>query len=185
MQTITRHGGGSHFVRPDRVYRTGVLTSTMGYDPGADVQDVMASFTAYPMDLQAPGLSGLGFGATNLPWLTRMRLRYEAWKARRAARLRAQGRGTAMRPEPSLPPGQMAGFGYAFQEGFRGLGLARDMDARDRGVAYPQIGMQIAPAQVGKHEMAMELIHGGVQHGFARAQAGKSWNYWWNQRWNG
>lgn len=172
MQTITRHGGGSHWVRPDRIYRTGVLQSSMGYDPGADVQDVMASFTAYPMDLQAPGLSGLGFGATNLPFLTRLRLRYEAWKARRAARIQAQGRG--MIP---MPPGQMAGFGYSYRDGFG--------DARNHGVAYPQIGMQISPAEVGKHDMAMQLMRSDMPRGFARAQAGKSWNYWWNQRWNG
>ena len=161
----------------------------MGYDPGADVQDVMASFTAYPMDLQAPGLSGLGFGATNLPLLTRMKLRYEAWKARRAARIMARGRG--MIP---TPPGQMAGLGwtyregmsdgYSFHEGMHGLGFVRG-DARMTGVAYPQIGMEISPAEVGKHDMAMELMRSDMPRGFARAQSGKSWNYWWNQRWNG
>lgn len=81
MQTVTRHGGGSHFVRPDRVYRTGVLTSTMGYDPGADVQDVAASFTRYPMDLSLlpTGLSGLSGGL-----FAKMKLKLAAWRARKA-----------------------------------------------------------------------------------------------------
>jgi hypothetical protein len=106
MQVVERHGGGSHFVRPDRVYRTGVLTSTMGYDPGADVQSVAASFTQYPMDLPlpemgieptepsepAPGgnMAGLmGFGAISP--IDKLRLKFSAWKARRRARKILQG----------------------------------------------------------------------------------------------
>ncbi len=85
MQSITRHGGGSHFVRPDRVYRTGVLTSSMGYDPTADVQSVAASFTQFPMDLQAPGLSGLaGFGP-----IDKLRIKFAAWKAQWRAKRQA------------------------------------------------------------------------------------------------
>jgi hypothetical protein len=83
MQLVERHGGGSHYVRPDRVYRTGVLTSTMGYDPGADVQSVAASFTQYPMDLSTSGLQGLG---ANVGLIDKLRIKFATWKARRAAR---------------------------------------------------------------------------------------------------
>jgi hypothetical protein len=176
MQTITRHGGGSHWVRPDRVYRTGVIQSAMGYDPGADVQDVAASFVAYPMDLQAPdsglsGLRGLGaFGVSSMPLLQRLRLRYEAWKARRRAR-------------------QMMGWHYGEglghgNYGMYGLGDS-DGDAREMGVAYPQVGMSLSPPEVSKRDMAQILMSGHVAKGLAVAQAGKSWNRWVNMRWNG
>jgi hypothetical protein len=165
MQTITRHGGGSHYVRPDRVYRTGVLTSTMGYDPNSDVQDVAATFTAYPMDLPTPdsmGFGGLrGLGA--LGPFQQLKLRFNAWRARKKAQ-------------------QMRG--YNFREGMSGL-RGPDGDARMTGVAYPQIGRSIAPEQVGKHDMAMVLMNGGIPNGLAVAQAGYSWDYWINQRWNG
>jgi hypothetical protein len=175
MQVTTRHGGGSHFVRPDRVYRTSVLESTMGYDPGQDVQNVAAAFTAYPMDLQTPaptgngmsGLAGLGaaFGANNMGFMQRMKLRYDAWKARRARAIQMQGTGTR------------------FNQGMYGLGNG---DARRAGgVAYPQVGLSIEPANVGRQDMANILMQSGMQPGIAAAQAGFSWDYWINQRWNG
>jgi hypothetical protein len=184
MQTITRHGGGSHYVRPDRIYRTGVIQSAMGYDPGQDVQDVAASFVAYPMDLQAPangdggmsGLRGFGFGASNLSLLQRMKLRYDAWKARRALKLQAQ---------------QVAGFHFTQgMSGLRGLGHygmygLGDGDARQTGVAYPQVGMSLAPPEVNRRDMAQILMSGNMAPGLAVAQAGKSWNRWVNMRWNG
>jgi hypothetical protein len=163
MQTITRHGGGSHYVRPDRVYRTGVLTSTMNYDPNQDVEDVAAAFTQYPIDMSVPpsvGMSGLGaaFGANNMGLLQKWWLRFKAWRARKG----------------------MAGAGYNFHEGFGGLG-----DAHMIGVAYPQIGLQIEPVQVNKAAMASLLMSGGMEQGYARAHAGQSWNQFWNMRWNG
>jgi hypothetical protein len=164
MQTITRHGGGSHYVRPDRVYRTGVLTSTMNYDPNQDVEDVAAAFTQYPIDMSVPpsvGMSGLGaaFGANNMGLLQKWYLRFKAWRARRS---------------------MMAGAGYNFAQGMGGLGNANPI-----GVAYPQIGQQIEPVQVSKAAMAAVLMSGGMEQGFARAQAGQSWNRFWTQRWNG
>lgn len=173
MQTVTRHGGGSHYVRPDRIYRTGVIQSAMGYDPNADVDDVVASFTAYPMDLQpvdSGTLAGLGaFGVSSMPLLQRLKLRFNAWKARRAMR------------------GGMKGWHYNDgMNGLRGFGNPYPHDgAREDGVAYPQIGQQIAPAEVNKRDMAALLMNGGMARGLARAQAGQSWNHWINKRWNG
>lgn len=160
MQTTTRHGGGSHFVRPDRVYRTGVIASTMGYDPSYDVQQVAASFTQYPMDLAMPsggamaGLRGFGrvLGANNIGLLQRMKLRYHAWKARR----------------------QMQGY-------LRGLGG----DARMTGVAYPQVGFSIMPPPYGRQDFANILIAGGIDPGAAAAKAGYSWDRFVNMRWDG
>jgi hypothetical protein len=179
MQTITRHGGGSHYVRPDRVYRTGVITSTMGYDPNSDVQDVAAAMTAYPMDLPTPasmsfgGLGGFGAFGASMGFLQRAKLRFEAWKARK----RAQQYMTAA--------SRLGMRGWNYRDGMSGLGNGQDGDARNTGVAYPQIGRSIAPEQVGKHDMALVLMNGGIQDGLAIAQAGFSWDYWINQRWNG
>lgn len=163
MQTITRHGGGSHYVRPDRVYRTGVLTSTMAYDPTSDVQDVAAAFTQYPIDMQVPmsaGVSGLrGFGANNIGLLQKLKLRYQAWKARRRG---------------------MMGPGWNYGAGMGGLGHPHMM-----GVAYPQMGQQIEPMQVNRAAMAQILMNGGVDAAAAAAQAGYSWDRWINARWNG
>ncbi len=41
---VERHGGASHFMRPDRVYRTGVLAPMVGYRPGPDVVSVTQAF---------------------------------------------------------------------------------------------------------------------------------------------
>jgi hypothetical protein len=159
MQTITRHGGGSHYVRPDRVYRTGVLTSTMGYDPNQDAQNVAASFTQYPIDLQVPsggalsGLRGLGraLGANNLGLFQRLKLRWAAWKASRG------------------------------MSGLYGLGG----DARNTGVAYPQIGMSLSPLPFTMSDVANTLMASGMPQGQAAAQVGYSADRWANQRWDG
>lgn len=149
---ITRHGGGSHYVRPDRVYRTGVISSTMGYDPGADVQDVAASFTQYPMDL---GLSG--FGA--IPGIfTRMKLRFQAWRASMKAK--------------------------SMMAGLRGLGDFTP-DAYNGGMAYPQVGAAISPPQFAKEAMVAQLTAGGLSPAQARGQVGFSMDRWNNMRWNG
>lgn len=145
----------------------------MGYDPGQDVQNVAAAFTAYPMDLQTPappggGMSGLaGFGAAlganNMGLMRRMKLRYDAWKARRAMQMH----------------------GFRFNEGMYGLRGFGDGDARMTGVAYPQVGLSIEPANVGRQDMANILMQSMIDPGMAAAQAGYSWNHWITKRWNG
>jgi hypothetical protein len=54
-----RHGGGSHFMRPDRVYKTGVLSPMVGYNPGQDVQAVAYEFSTGPQS---------GMALSGLPW---------------------------------------------------------------------------------------------------------------------
>ena len=53
---ITRHGAGSHYVRPDRVYRTGVLQSMYGYSPQQDVMAVAQAFTTGPYNFMQGGM---------------------------------------------------------------------------------------------------------------------------------
>lgn len=48
MSVVIRHGGESHVMRPDRVYRTSVLSPMMNYSPQADVQAVAYAFTQGP-----------------------------------------------------------------------------------------------------------------------------------------
>jgi hypothetical protein len=68
MALIIRHGGEAHVMRPDGVYRTGVLQPMVGYHPGADVRAVGRMFTAR-------GLEGLG----GLNVFERMKLRIQGW----------------------------------------------------------------------------------------------------------
>lgn len=48
MALVVRHGGEAHVMRPDRVYRTSVLSPMMNYSPQADVQAVAYAFTQGP-----------------------------------------------------------------------------------------------------------------------------------------
>lgn len=49
---IARHGGSSHYVRPDAVYKTSVLQSIVGYQPQQDVMGVAQDFTQGPYAFQ-------------------------------------------------------------------------------------------------------------------------------------
>jgi len=169
MQTVTRHGGASHYVRPDRVYRTGVITSTMGYQPGPDAQAVAASFTQYPMDLQVPsngssgvsGLRGLGrvLGATsNIGLFQRIKLRWDALRGRRA----------------------LSGLGWISRAG---MGQATG-NARQTGVAYPQIGLSIMAPPFTQADVANTLMASGMDPGSAYAQTGYTTNWWMGRRWD-
>lgn len=82
MATIIRHTGAAHAMRPDRVYRTGVLSSMFGWNPRADVEMVASSFTLGPPS--GMGLGGLrGLGAAG--FFQRFGLRVKAWVAERKA----------------------------------------------------------------------------------------------------
>lgn len=50
---MARHGAFQHYIRPDAVYRTGVIQPAAYYNPVEDAQAVAAEFVA------APGLAGL------------------------------------------------------------------------------------------------------------------------------
>jgi hypothetical protein len=85
-----RHGSGSHYMRPDRVYRTSVLQSMVGYRPGYDVQQVAHEFTVGPQTgMTLSGLRGLGA-------LDKLRIWWHGVKAR--------ARGGV--PAGFLPPGR-------------------------------------------------------------------------------
>jgi len=104
MTTIVRHGGGSHYMRPDRVYRTSVLQPMVGYRPDVDVQAVAQEFATgpvYGMYADAPGMSGLG--QPNI--FQRMKLRIQgALASRRAQQFMFAGFGQS--PGPAYITGQ-------------------------------------------------------------------------------
>lgn len=90
--TITsRHGGGSHYVRPDRVAYTSVTESIYGYDPTADVQDVAAAMTQGrlgPAQLAGAMLYGPGLST----W-QKIKIKLAAAKARRQVKKMAKAAG--------------------------------------------------------------------------------------------
>jgi len=102
MTTMVRHGASSHYLRPDAVYRTSVIQPMGGFVPQRDVMAVARSFTQGPyMFMQGAssvtpgqGVAGLfgpraqvhlmGLAAANMGFFQKLKMRYQAWKARRA-----------------------------------------------------------------------------------------------------
>ena len=96
---VARHGAGSHYVRPDRIYRTGVIQPMVGFVPQRDVMAIARAFTQGPylfMQGQTQpagqGVAGLGraaqihlmgLAAANMGYFQKLKMRYQAWKARR------------------------------------------------------------------------------------------------------
>lgn len=166
MQTIARHGGGAHYVRPDRVYRTGVLTSVMGYQPDQDVQAVAASFTQYPMDLRV-GLSGLGAG--------------QGWLRSLGARLKSMfGKAPRALPVPMVPPPAQAQSMASVATGL----FTPAATAPSVGMTYAQIGEQVMPVAFGQNALVANLVSDGLPERLAVAQGATSWHRWNSLRWN-
>lgn len=102
MADLIRHGGNAHFVRPDRVIRTGVLSPLVGYQPAADVNSVAMMFTQGPArGMMLSGLRGPG------P-LQRLGLRIKAWVAQRKAARFMQVSGLGMPGTASMQAMQIA-----------------------------------------------------------------------------
>ena len=70
-----QHGDSSHIMRPDRVYRTSVLSPMVGYRPGYDVQRVAQEFTLGPQ-------SGMSLGGLRGTFGDRLRMWWHGAKAR-------------------------------------------------------------------------------------------------------
>ena len=83
-------------VRPDRVYRTSVLSPIVGYQPGAAVQSVATAFTSGGTQLQ--------LGAAPLSAWQRFKLRVRmAGSERRARRMMQQLAKLGLQPQQSAP----------------------------------------------------------------------------------
>jgi len=170
MQIIERHGGGSHWVRPDRVYRTGVLVSTSGFQPNQDVQAVAASFTEGGPNLGLRGLAGAFGAAGNLNFLQRLKLRVDNAVATAKAKLAvkrampAQAQAVAHAP---VPQGRAVGNPFT------------------HGMAYAQIGAQVAPQMISQVQLLAALNAGHLPGPVAQAQVATSLQHWDNLRWRG
>jgi hypothetical protein len=81
MADFVRHGGAGHFMRPDRVIRTSVLSPMVGYDPHADVQAVAMEFTQGPQ--RGMMLQGLGQAGPIRRWWEGVKMRMAARRAQR------------------------------------------------------------------------------------------------------
>lgn len=97
-----RHGDGAHFMRPDRVIRTSVLSPMVGYDPHADVQHVAMMFTQGP----ARGMQLQGLGAMPGP-IARWWATVKARIAERKAQKFMQAQLPPVTSAPIVPPGRM------------------------------------------------------------------------------
>lgn len=97
MTMIMRHGGGSHYIRPDRVYRTGVVSPSYGYQPEADVMSVAEAFTVGPYQFQQyanSGMAGYGLRAAGPGFFKGLVLKIKAKiAAKNAAKMMAVTRG--------------------------------------------------------------------------------------------
>jgi hypothetical protein len=204
MQVIEKHGGGSHFMRPDRVYRTGVLSPSMNYAPGQDVQAVAAEFTERSMDLSGSrrmnisccdncscgggdpccsdmrskssryAFAGL-FGPTaKVGFMERLRLRFDAWRTRMGAKSAQKAQAV-----------QAAAWARQDAAPFEERASAFFANPRSRGMAYAQVGSQVAPAMMGQVRMLAQLTSGSMPAHVADAQVATSMERWNNLRWNG
>lgn len=163
MQVVEKHGGGMHFVRPDRVYRTGVLSPWFTFSPGQDVQAVASEFTQRSMNLGAPR-SGL---------LDRMRSGLSSLRARVMGKA-APMPSVATAPQSQAQDGPFADRGQAFMP-----------HPAQRGMAYAQVGMQVAPHMIGQVQLMAKLTAGSLPRQVADAQVATSMERWHNLRWNG
>lgn len=179
---ITRHGGSSHYVRPDAVYKTGVIQSIVGYSPQQDVMDVAAAFTQGPYAFQQgsmpvssapPGVSGprvtlmgpvqfLGFGAVqNYGLLQRGWLKLKAWfSSRNAAAF--QTATNVQQANPTIAPVQVAQNPYLqYGPSFPGLPVdPRGMQGLRGIIPYgPKqwAGQQVVPSNAGRVGMLIAM----------------------------
>jgi hypothetical protein len=165
MQMIDqRHGEAAHYVRPDRVYRTGVIVSTSGYQPNQDVQMVTAAFTEGSPNLGLQGLFGALGAQGNLGFFKKLGLRLKAMYAPRAR---------AAAPIAFMPPAMAAAQNAEITNRFK------------YGMAYAQIGAQLTPRAMSKLDMLAQLNRGSVPTAVANAQVATSMERWDNMRWNG
>jgi hypothetical protein len=80
MTIYVRHGDTEHFMRPDRVYRTGVISPVAGFNPAEDVMSVAQGFTRGPYAFRQLGET------PNIGLLNKIKIKIAAWRARKNAR---------------------------------------------------------------------------------------------------
>jgi hypothetical protein len=150
-----RHGEAAHYVRPDRVYRTGVVVATSGFQPNQDVQAIAQAFTDRPLSLP---LSGPGGG----------------WWERTKEKMRSM---FGPRPQMMAPMAPMAPQ-VPMQANFTRYGAAYAQVGQ-------QVAPAAYSKQVLLAHLMQGGIPGGVPAPVAEAQIDTTMNKFWNMRWNG
>lgn len=75
-----QHSDAAHYIRPDRVYQTGVLAPMTGFRPGQAVMATANAFTSGPYTgMQLSGLRGVG--ARLSAWWQNVKARAQAGRA--------------------------------------------------------------------------------------------------------
>lgn len=123
-----RHGGGSHFMRPDRVMRTSVLSPMNNYVPGYDTQMVAAEFILGPRGMTLSGLRGMKWTDKLKLWWHGVKTRASGampnWHAAAAARAAAAEPTTAsekvVHEAGASPPPQGNAFGLRNKSAWAG-----------------------------------------------------------------
>jgi hypothetical protein len=200
MQSVEKHGAGSHVLRPDRVYATGVLAPMVGFMPGQDVQAVAADFTERSQNLGLAGLAYAGaFGAAGqLNFVEKMKLKLEAWsttkwpafvaklKARAAARTAAAAaKANVDAAKATVKAINASTAARAHGQAFAAQGVGHFAHPMRMGAAYAQVGTQVAPHMMGQVQMLARLTSGSLPTNVAEAQVATTLERWHNLRWNG
>lgn len=86
ISMLGQHSDSAHYLRPDRVYRTSVLSPMTGFRPGQAVQAIAQDFTQGPR--LGTTLSGFGQASAG----TRLRAWWEGVKARARGAMVPQAR---------------------------------------------------------------------------------------------
>jgi hypothetical protein len=148
--TMKKHGAEAHFVRPDGVYRTSVLQAIPGYQPVSNAYNVAARFTTGPyFAMQLNGLSD-----AQLTPMQKIRLRWEAWKARMHARRvgALTARVAASTNMPTKPPGMDVA---AIPTAAANAPIAVDYGAAPARENMAKVGAQITAGLIQNGEQAL------------------------------
>lgn len=182
MQTIDKHGAGSHVMRPDRVYATGVLSPMAGFAPGQDVQSVVSEFTRRAANLGAAG---------QLNFFDRMKLRFAAFMAKKKAQDAAKANTASAKANVQAIQASANAIAHASAQGqahgqaFGNRGVGVFPHPTSAGMAYAQVGTQVAPHMIGQVQMLARLTQGTMPRAVAEAQVATTLERWHNLRWNG
>jgi hypothetical protein len=113
MHQISLLGGlGNHVLRPDRVYKTGVLSPMVGFRPGEAVMATADAFTKGPYTgMQLSGLRGLrGLAESIGAWWDNVKARAQAGRAAYSAPAPSIPAPTAAQPTVHTPQGNAYGY---------------------------------------------------------------------------
>lgn len=164
MSTIIRHGAADHFIRPDGVYRTGVIAPVTGYNPAQDVMSVAEMFTRGPYDFRQ--LNGMQLMDSPIKaWWLRL-------KASLSARFASKRAAQMMAIAASMPPAATNAGPQVAMTGLNPVGSASQMgpminaEPSNRSAMLALIAANQMPEEWGNN--ALEMIAARWNNGYRR-----------------